>query len=108
LRLRRSGCEQPEPPQWNVFKKLKLILISPLEPSFVPIIPLELLAAGERARIAEIDGDDAFVNRLNEMGLSEDVEIKMVQSGSPCIIALDNHRLSFRGEEAGMIFVDTD
>jgi ferrous iron transport protein A len=76
--------------------------------SDVPIIPLELLAAGERARIVEIDGDNAFVNRLNEMGLDEDVEIKMVQSGSPCIIALDNHRLSFRGEESGMIFVDTD
>ncbi len=74
----------------------------------MPIIPLELLTAGERARITDIDGDDTFVNRLNEMGLSEDVEIKMVQSGTPCIIALDNHRLSFRGEEAGMIFVETD
>jgi len=79
-----------------------------LETADVPIIPLELLAAGERARITEIDGDNAFVNRLNEMGLGEDVEVKMVQSGKPCIIALDNHRLSFRGEEAGMIFVDTD
>ncbi|NQV28758.1 MAG: ferrous iron transport protein A [Rhodopirellula sp.] len=74
----------------------------------MPIIPLELLAAGERARIVEIDGDSAFVNRLNEMGLSEDAEIKMIQSGTPCIIALNNHRLSFRGEEAGMIFVETD
>ena len=74
----------------------------------MPIIPLELLATGERARIIEIDGDNAFVNRLNEMGLSEDVEIKMIQSGRPCIIALDNQRLSFRGEEAGMILVDTD
>ena len=52
----------------------------------MPIIPLELLSAGERARIVDIDGDAAFVNRLNEMGLSEDAEIKMVQSGSPCII----------------------
>lgn len=74
----------------------------------MPIIPLELLAVGERARITEIDGNIAFVNRLNEMGLGEDVEIKMIQSGTPCIIALDNHRLSFRGEEAGVIFVDTD
>ena len=74
----------------------------------MPIIPLELLAVGERARITEIDGDSAFVNRLNEMGLGEDVEIKMIQSGTPCIIDLDNHRLSFRGEEAGVIFVDTD
>jgi ferrous iron transport protein A len=74
----------------------------------VPIIPLELLAAGEHGRIVEIDGDEDFVTRLNEMGLSEDAEIKMVQSGSPCIIALDNHRLSFRGEEAGMIFVETE
>ncbi len=74
----------------------------------MPIIPLELLSAGESARIVEIDGDNAFVNRLNEMGLSEDAKIKMVQSGSPCIIALDNHRLSFRGEEAARIFVETD
>jgi Fe2+ transport system protein FeoA len=74
----------------------------------VPIIPLELLAAGEHGRIVEIDGDDGFVTRLKEMGLSEDAEIKMVQSGSPCIIALDNHRLSFRGKEAGMIFVETE
>jgi ferrous iron transport protein A len=74
----------------------------------VPIIPLELLSAGERARIVEIDGEPSLVNRLNEMGLSDGAEIKMVQSGSPCIIALDNHRISFRGEEAAIIYVETD
>lgn len=74
----------------------------------MPIIPLELLAVGERARIVDVDGDGNLVTRLNEMGLCEDAEIKMVQSGSPCIIALDNHRLSFRGDEAAMIFVETD
>ncbi|MDA0283031.1 MAG: FeoA family protein [Planctomycetota bacterium] len=74
----------------------------------MPIIPLELLSAGERARIVEIEGEPSLVHRLNEMGLSDGVEIKMVQSGSPCIIALDNHRISFRGEEAAVIYVETD
>lgn len=74
----------------------------------MPVIPLELLAAGEQARIVEVDGDENLVTRLHEMGLSENAVIKMVQSGSPCIIALDNHRLSFRGEEAAMIFVETN
>jgi ferrous iron transport protein A len=74
----------------------------------VPIIPLELLAAGEHARIVEIDGDESLVTRLREMGLSEGVEIRMIQPGSPCIIALSNHRLSFRGEEAAMILVEPE
>lgn len=73
----------------------------------MPVVPLELLNVGEHGRIVDIDGDPAQVNRLNEMGLTENVEITMIQSGRPCIIALDNHRLSFRGEETAMIFVET-
>ena len=74
----------------------------------MPIIPLELLAAGEHARIVEIDGDESLITRLREMGLSEGVEISMIQSGSPCIIAVSNHRLSFRGDESATILVEPE
>ena len=69
------------------------------------ILPLELLAPGENGRITEIDGDESLVTRLAEMGFRSGVEVRMIQPGCPCIIAIDNHRISFRGEEAATIFV---
>ena len=74
----------------------------------MPMLPLEMLNAGEHARVIQIEGDPALVTRLNEMGLREDTEITLIQSGQPCIIAIGNHRLSFRGEDAASVLVDTD
>lgn len=74
----------------------------------MPMIPLELMNAGEHARVVEIDGDPALITRLEEMGLGSDAQITMLQPGRPCLIAVGNHRLSFRGEEAAMILVETD
>ncbi|MDA0588336.1 MAG: FeoA domain-containing protein [Planctomycetota bacterium] len=73
----------------------------------MPIVPLELLAAGEAAKIVDIEGDPGMVSRLHEMGLNIDTEITMVQSGEPCIIAVGNHRLSIRCEELVVILVET-
>lgn len=70
------------------------------------VVPLQLLAAGERGRVFDVDGHRDLVTRLAEMGLREGVEIEMLQPGCPCIIAVQHHRLSFRGEEA-QIFVET-
>lgn len=70
------------------------------------VIPLELLRTGEEARVVDIDGDPGLVTRLHEMGLHPDVMLRMVQPGQPCIIAVDHHRLSFRGEEAAVILVE--
>lgn len=73
----------------------------------MPVIPLHLLSAGEHARVVDIDGDQSLITRLHEMGLREQTEVTMIQSGRPCIIAIGNHRLSFRGEEAAVILVET-
>lgn len=73
----------------------------------MPLLPLDMLNAGEHARVAQIDGEPTLVMRLHEMGLHENVEITLIQSGQPCIIAIGNHRLSFRGEEAAVILVET-
>ncbi len=74
----------------------------------MPLVPLDFLNAGEHARIAQIDGDQTLVTRLHEMGLYEDITICMIQPGQPCIIAVGNHRLSFRGDEAAVILVETE
>jgi ferrous iron transport protein A len=73
----------------------------------VPLIPLDLLQAGEHARIVDIDGESTLVTRLHEMGLRDGVEVTMVQSGEPCIIAVGNHRLSLRGGDTTVIMVET-
>jgi ferrous iron transport protein A len=70
------------------------------------ILPLELLTVGQRGRICELSGEHEFVNRLREMGLRQDVEIRMVQPGSPCIVAMGDQRLSIRTEENVMILVE--
>lgn len=72
------------------------------------LVPLDLLNAGEHARIAQIDGDQTLVTRLHEMGLHDGVTIRMVQPGQPCIIAVGNNRLSFRGEDAAVIIVEME
>ncbi len=69
-------------------------------------MPLDVLAAGEEARIVEVEGRQELVSRLAEMGVREGVVLRMVKPGQPCIIAVGNHRLSFRGEEAASILVD--
>ena len=72
------------------------------------LIPLELLNAGEHARVVEVDGDPSLVTRLQEMGLGQNAQITMLQPGHPCLIAVGNHRLTFRGEEAAVILVETE
>tara|TARA_R110002096_G_scaffold238082_3_gene429506 strand:- start:60 stop:392 length:333 start_codon:yes stop_codon:yes gene_type:complete len=70
------------------------------------MIPLQLLNAGETADIAMIGGETSLVTRLNEMGFREGEVVHMVRSGEPCIVAVGNHRLTFRGNETAHIFVN--
>jgi ferrous iron transport protein A len=69
------------------------------------VVPLEYLAVGEIGRIENVDGSTEMVTRLEEMGLRQGVDVQMVRPGSPCIIALNNHRISFRGEESAVVMV---
>lgn len=69
------------------------------------VVPLDCLAPGEEGRIEIVDGSSEMVTRLEEMGIRQGVDVRMVQQGSPCIIALNNHRISFRGEESAIVMV---
>lgn len=70
------------------------------------IVPLDCLQAGETARIADIEGCEDTVTRLAEIGLRNGAVVRMVQPGRPCILALDNQRLSFRPEDCTHVFVE--
>jgi ferrous iron transport protein A len=63
------------------------------------ILPMQLLNPGETGCITDVEGDTHLVRRLGEMGLRTGVEVRMVQPGSPCIVAFDHHKLTFRDDE---------
>ena len=74
--------------------------------SALPVVPLELLAAGEEGLIHDLDGSPEFVHRLAEMGLRVGAAVRMVQPGSPCILAVGNHRFSLRIDDAAAVLVE--
>jgi ferrous iron transport protein A len=70
------------------------------------VVPMHLLNPGETGSILEIEGESHLISRLDEMGLRAGVQVRMVQPGRPCIVALDHQRLSFRGEEEAVVLVE--
>ncbi|MFT7640801.1 MAG: ferrous iron transport protein A [Pirellulaceae bacterium] len=70
------------------------------------MFPLDMLSNGETARVIELDGDPDLVVHLREIGLEPGVCLRMVRSGSPCIIAINHQRLTFRSENAASVFVE--
>ncbi len=70
------------------------------------VLPIDLLAEGEKGRVVDIDGHQDVVMRLQEMGLKPGSQIRLIRSGSPCIVLVDERRLSFRTEQSAEIFVE--
>ncbi len=69
---------------------------------------LDQLQRGQRARVASLEGSDALVQRLLEMGLLEGEEIEVIgfaPLGDPIEIRLRDYRLSLRRSEAARIRV---
>ena len=69
---------------------------------------LDQLRVGDRARVRAVDGDDALVQRLLEMGLLEGEEVEVVTVaplGDPIEVRLRDFRLSLRRREAARVIV---
>jgi len=60
------------------------------------LLPLELLEAGEWAEVLEVSGDPASVHRLAEIGVRAGARVKMLQSGTPCLVQIGGAKLSLR------------
>ncbi len=69
------------------------------------ILPLELLPSGNWADVAEVHGDTSWVNRMAELGVRAGTRLKVLQSGSPCLLQVGGSRLSLRAELAMQIWV---
>jgi ferrous iron transport protein A len=70
---------------------------------------LDQLQVGQRARVEAVQGTDAIVQRLLEMGLLEGEEIEVVgfaPLGDPVEIRLRDYRLSLRRTEAARVAVE--
>ena len=70
---------------------------------------LDQLRPGQRGRITALQGGDALMQRLMEMGLFEGEEIEVVRLaplGDPLEIRLGDYFLSLRRSEAARVQID--
>jgi len=70
---------------------------------------LDQLCVGQRGRVEALQGDDALVQRLLEMGLLEGEEVEVTNVaplGDPIEIRLRDYRLSLRRREAAGVAVE--
>ncbi len=70
------------------------------------VIPLELLEAGEEGAILSVEGSETLTHRLAEMGIREGAVIRMIRPGTPCLVAVNNHRMSLRIEGSASVLVE--
>jgi ferrous iron transport protein A len=71
-------------------------------------VNLDQLVLGQRGRIEGLQGDDALVQRLLEMGLLEGEEVEVIAVaplGDPIEVRLRDYRLSLRRREAARVRV---
>jgi Fe2+ transport system protein FeoA len=70
---------------------------------------LDQLRPGQRGCVSAIQGSDALVQRLMEMGLIEGATIELLRVaplGDPLEIRLGDYRLSLRRTEAARVLID--
>lgn len=72
------------------------------------VIPFELLAENQCGQIVEIIGPSIWQQRLEELGLRTGKEIRLVRRGEPCIVGIDDQRISLRIQSDTMILVEVD
>lgn len=70
-------------------------------------LPLESLAIGEWANVAEVSGEPGWVGRMAELGVRAGSRLRLLRSGTPCLVQVGAMRLSLRSE-AVQIFVTPD
>jgi ferrous iron transport protein A len=99
---------KPEWVQWIEIQSQQDLATTPeREPTLdqQSLLPLELLAPGEWADIADVSGEATWVGRLAEMGVRIGCRLRLVQQGNPCLFQVDGARLSLRSEQALQILV---
>jgi Fe2+ transport system protein FeoA len=60
---------------------------------------------GQWADVADLAGEPGWVRRMAEVGLQIGARLRVLQSGSPCLLQVGGTRLSVRGDAAIQILV---
>lgn len=69
---------------------------------------LDQMQVGQRGRIESVQGADALVQRMMEMGLLEGETVEVIgvaPLGDPLEVRLNDYRLSLRRSEAARVMV---
>ena len=69
------------------------------------LLPVEMLGSGDWADVAEVQGESNWVSRMAELGVRAGSRLKVLQSGSPCLLEVGGSRLSLRANLAMQILV---
>lgn len=69
------------------------------------LLPLPAIDSNREAVIHCLAGPGPLRSRLQELGFLPGARVRVVASGSPCIVQLGHARLCLRGEEADSILV---
>lgn len=72
------------------------------------LLPLSLVRRGSIAKIDQITGQPAQVQRLEELGLRRGLEVQVLQQGRPCIVRCRGAKLCLRGNQCNCVFVRVD
>jgi Fe2+ transport system protein FeoA len=69
------------------------------------ILPLQFLRAGEQGEVVDVHGDDRLVARLAEKGLRLGSRLETLMPGNPCVLRIDETKLSLRADDHVEILV---
>ena len=69
------------------------------------LFPLDMMMSGEVAEVAEVSGEPGWVNRLAELGVRAGCRLRVLQSGSPCLLEIADCKLCLRGGDSSQILV---
>jgi ferrous iron transport protein A len=60
-------------------------------------LPLDLLPPGQLADVADVCGEPGWVGRMAELGIQSGSRLRMLKSGSPCLVQIGNTQYCVRG-----------
>jgi len=69
------------------------------------ILPLDMLRCGDQADVTEVYGEPGLIGRMAELGLRVGSRLRVLCSGSPCLLQIGDSRLSLRTETAFQVLV---
>ena len=69
------------------------------------LLPLEHLGPGEWGDVEHVDGEPCWVGRMAELGVRVGSRLRVLRSGSPCLLDVAGSRLCLRGESPMQILV---